>query len=270
MTLILILILSLLIPSAQKADAQPLSIVSSIQSIINRVEDRKGIWTGFKADLDLRFSVGGQGAACSGKMTYHRLEEKILLHCYDEHENLLFSFNTHDRNFELYLPAQKTLFKGDIFDLEDAGDIELHLKPIDLYRALKPMSLLAYQAEIEKNEKDSVTVGVYRTQRNQSQIIRQLQISPQGDVAKEIFFDSNQQPVVQIERNTFKERPVVDTGSKRKVIYPDELMIDVLDKDRHTDMKFKQIKFYTSLAEENWHLEVPEGTSEETIVSDYQ
>ncbi|MCB9799949.1 MAG: hypothetical protein H6757_04240 [Candidatus Omnitrophica bacterium] len=256
-------------PSSPKADAQPLGVFSPIQTIINRVEDRKGIWTGFKADLDLNFSNGSQAAGCSGTMTYHRLEEKILLACYDNNQNLLFSFNTHDRNFELYLPAQNTLFKGDIFDLEDAKDIELHLKPINLYRALKPMSLLAHQAAIEKNEKDSVVVGLYRKQQDQNRIVRELQISPQGDVSKETFFDSHEQPVVQIERNSFKERDVVGTDSKRKVVYPDEVFINTLDEGRQTDLKFKAIKFYTSLAEESWNLNIPTGTSEETIVSNY-
>ena len=110
-----------------------------IENIVKQIEARRASWIAFKAKVMLHFyQEEEEKASCFGRLLYDRLEEKVVLSCVDNRNKLLFTFKTSDRDFELYLPAMKNVYEGNIFSLSDSPEINSHLKPLDLYRALKP------------------------------------------------------------------------------------------------------------------------------------
>ena len=109
----------------------------SLPEIIETVEARRGWWQAFKSDLKLTFSTAQGSATCQGSLKYQRMDEKVLLHCYDPRGHLLLGLQSEDRFFNLYLPRQNLLVSGDVFDLRDSAEIDLHINPLELYRALK-------------------------------------------------------------------------------------------------------------------------------------
>ncbi|MDD5226273.1 MAG: hypothetical protein PHV97_03690, partial [Candidatus Omnitrophica bacterium] len=124
---------------------------SELEGILQKIESRHYRWIAIRADVLLFFAKAGDpNAMCGGELLYQRLDERMFLTCVDARQELMFVFRTLDRRFDLYLPAQNTVYHGSIFDLEDSPDIESHLKARDLYRALKPMAVDPRRAKVER------------------------------------------------------------------------------------------------------------------------
>jgi hypothetical protein len=122
---------------------------AELEGILQKIESRHYRWIAIRADVLLFFAKAGDpNAMCGGELLYQRLDERMLLTCVDARQELIFVFRTFDRRFDLYLPAQNTVYHGSIFDLEDSPDIESHLKARDLYRALKPMAVDPRRARV--------------------------------------------------------------------------------------------------------------------------
>ena len=236
---------------------------SSLPDLIKKMEARRGTWTGMKAALSIQFTADhGKQAACQGTLIYHRLDEKILLQCYREQNRLVFLLKTTDREFELYLPAQRTLYKGNIFTLEDSPAIESHLRAWDLYRAFKPMVIPLENIELQKGA--GSFFGLIQ-KRNQlpSGIARELTISPEGDIVSEIYYDLTGSPSVEIQRSGFQEMGAATAGMS--TAYPRQIRILSYHGNegdfRETIFEFKQAAFLADLSEKDFEVSFPENTT---------
>ena len=184
--------------------------------IVKKIETRRGNWIAMKADLHLYFLEGGHRAACRAELAYQRLEERILLKGYNAKEELLFVFKTNDRNFEIYLPKQRKVYRGDIFTLEDSPDIESTLKPLDLYRALKPMAIPLPQTEIKNLEGGNISLRIMGMRQDKPYLARRILATKEGDVQVEIYYSFEEKPMTIIRRSNFKENFARRIVIKRK------------------------------------------------------
>ncbi|MDD5671666.1 MAG: hypothetical protein PHN49_08510, partial [Candidatus Omnitrophica bacterium] len=228
--------------------------------IIREIENRRGQWIAFKAEVQLNFSRGQQTASCNGEMVYNRLDEKLLLECSDSKKNVVFAFKAIDRDYQLYLPSRKTVFSGNVFELQDSPEIESHLKPLDLYRALKPLVIPAQNASIETVDQNSVTLRVLGENQRFIYLARRILANRQGDIMREIYYSFQGEPVVTIYRNKFQKSKLADYPNRKNIFYPKEVLIENGSSNRKTLLEFEDVKFYSFLAEQNWDLNVPADT----------
>ncbi len=210
--------------------------------VLQQIEVRRGVWMGLSADLTLQFSSGGQSASCQGYLTYDRLKEKVTLDCYDLKKELLFSYKTLDQDFEIYLPAQNKVVRGNIFELQYDPDTRLHLRPLDLYRALKPMLVEDRQARVTDWKENTLKLNVLKESDRETYVARSLLVAKNGDVPEEIFYTPGGKPSIKITRKDFTEIKMKDL--KRKVPYPRITEILSLEENRKTVLIIRDAQFY--------------------------
>jgi len=198
---------------------------------------------------------------CGGELLYQRLDERMFLTCVDSQKNLVFAFRTLDRRFDLYLPAQNTIYYGSIFDMEDSPDIESHLKPRDLYRALKPMAIDMRHTEIERNNAVVISLDVYGKKNDGEYLLRKLYLTPEGDVRGELYFNITGRPVTEIQRFDFQEIPA-RVGSFHSIIFPKKITILSPETKKGSAIFFAKVQAMDSIDPLEFLLRVPEGTKE--------
>ena len=230
---------------------------AQVEEVVRQIEKRQGTWVGFQTDLKIYFQSGDKRkASCQGHLAYDRLEEKLLLQCYNDKKNLLFAFKTEDKNFDLYLPGQKSVYSGSIFDLQDSPDIESHLRALDLYRALKTMALPIAKTRIENKDKKTITLTADSMHYKSAYIARKVQASSKGDVFKDIFYGPDGKPETEISRSQFKE---VKNGDKKN-FFPNQVDIRSCkagtEKCQETSLVFKKSKFVPEIKESELKLPV--------------
>ena len=248
----------LLFSSVATAGSDP----KALEDILQKIESRHYRWVAIRAEVLLFFAVSGNSRAmCGGELLYQRLDERMLLPCVDPQKNLVFVFRTLDRRFDLYLPGQKTIYHGSIFDMEDSPDIESHLKPRDLYRALKPLAFDPDRTEIERNDPVSVTLNVYNQKHGEKSLARKLYLAPEGDVLGEIYYGPEGQPLTQIQRYDFREIPA-DVSSFHSIIFPKKITIISPATKKGSALFFANVKALDSADPLEFILRVPPGTKE--------
>ncbi len=250
-----LLFLTCLVPPPVILKAAPLTDVAPI---IRQIELRRGNWTAMRADLSLVFVTEfGQSASCQARLVYERLDEQLLLHCRNPSGKLLFTFRTQDRFFSLYLVDQNRVYEGDILDLQNNPEIESHLRPLDLYRALKPITMAEGETLVESVGANWVTLQIWRQSATNQYLSRRLFVSPEGDVLKENFYQPDQMPSMTIERSEFYRffSPVRDF--REPVIYPRRILVESAEPSRSVLLLFEEIRFFSLLDQQDWSLGAP-------------
>jgi hypothetical protein len=241
-------------------------------AVIHKIEERRGNWIALKADLELKFENPSQGAeeSCQGKMTYQRLDEKLLLSCIDTDGNLLFQFRSEDRDFEFYLPPLKTVFQGNIFQLEDSPKIQSHLRALDLYRSLKPMTFSEAQSSLKKEKNGNMLVEIRKASGNTN--LRTLLVSEEGDVLEETYWDKQSKPIVTIRRSEFK-----DTKDEKKPFsFPRQILIESNQEtsggkgSKKTTLTFKNVDFLSDIDDASFALHLPKDTKKLVLADDLE
>ncbi len=235
---------------------------SELEGILRKIEARHYRWVAIQADVILFFATtGGSRAMCGGELLYQRLDERILLSCVDSQQELVFVFRTLDRRFDLYLPAQNTVYHGSIFDLEDSPDIESHLKARDLYRALKPMAVDPRRTKLERTNAAVTSLDVYSQKDGKENLVRKLYLTPEGDVRGELFYDPKGRPVTEIQRYGFHKLSG-RTGPLGPVIFPKKITIASPETKKGSALFFTQVKAMDTIDPLEFILRVPYGTKE--------
>lgn len=259
---ILLGLLILLLKDGSPATAETISLPLA-PLVREQIEVRRGIWMGLNAEITLQFADQGKSASCQGHLTYDRLQEKVTLECYNLKKQLLFSYQTLDQDFEVYLPAQNKVIKGDIFELQYDPDTHLQLRPLDLYRALKPMLIEEGQARVTDWKDDSLRLNVFKKKESGdgTYIARSLSITKYGDITEETFFTPAEKPSIKITRKDFTEIKMKDL--KKKIPYPKVTEILSLEEDRKTTLIIREAQFYLHPLE--WPAKVHTGVPTETL-----
>jgi hypothetical protein len=235
---------------------------AELEGILRKIESRHYRWIAIRADVFLFFAKGGDpNAMCDGELLYQRLDECMLLTCVDAQQELIFIFRTFDRRFDLYLPAQNTVYHGSIFDLEDSPDIESHLKARDLYRALKPMAVDVRRAKIERTNSAITSLDVYGRNDHEGALVRKLYLTPEGDVRGELFYNTAGRPVTEIQRYDFLEIRG-RAGSYDSVIFPKKITILSPETKKGSAIFFSQVTALDTVDPLEFILRVPPGTRE--------
>lgn len=233
-----------------------------LETILQRIESRHYRWIAIRADVLLFFAKpGNPNAVCDGQLLYQRLEERMLLSCVDARQELLFVFRTFDRRFDLYLPSQKTVYHGSIFDMEDSPEIESHLKARDLYRALKPTAVDPRRAQVERINSAITSLNVYSRDKNGEIPVRKLYLTPEGDVRGELFYNSKGQPVTEIRRYDF--RKFRDWGgSHHSMLFPKKITVLSSETKKESALFFKRVTALDTLDPLEFILRLPPGIHE--------
>ena len=215
------------------------------------MESRRGTWIGLKADISFEFLFPeGRKAQCKGALAYQRLREKILLKGMNEKGELLFVFKTEDRDFEIFFPGENKSYRGNIFSLQDSPDIESALRPLDLYRALKPMIVQLGSAEIESRNDEGEHLAVRSEERETHPVTRRLSVTKEGDVPQEIYYSADGKPEVTIQRFEFKTiHPAMDPSAT--IVFPTEISLESPERHITVLMTFERLKFLPDLAPED-------------------
>jgi hypothetical protein len=230
-------------------------------TLIRKMSLRQGSWTALNAAVELEFKTfSGNVARCSGTLVYSRLDEKTLLSCQGQNGNLVFALKTYDKDFELYLPSRQTLYRGSVFSLEDTPSIESHLKPLDLYRALKSVPFKPGDV-VSIKEKNGNTEAVIQTQitRGRSKK-RKVEVSAEGDILREAYAGFDGKTALIIKRLDF------ETMDGRSA-FPKKIVIkSVKDLNvRETVLRFRTVSFPASLPDELFGISVPGDVSIEEV-----
>lgn len=237
----------------------------SITGIIGKMESRRGYWTSFHGFLRMNFSTPqGKTADCRAEIYYNRLEEQIILKGFRDNQELLFIFQTDDRDFKLYLPKQKTEYLGTIFDLEDSPDIHSHLKALDLYRALKPWLIREDNTSAEESSKGLTLLKIQGSRGQQ----RQVWINTQGDVLKEEYGANGKLKTI-VERSEFKK---ISPEGKEKFYYPFNITIKNATESgvKQTSLIFESVDFDAENKSKFSEFKVPEGTPAFDVSSEFK
>lgn len=235
---------------------------AELESILQKIESRHYRWIAIRADVLLFFAKEGDpNAMCGGELLYQRLDERMLLTCVDARQQLMFVFRTLDRRFDLYLPAQNTVYHGSIFDLEDSPDIESHLKARDLYRALKPMAMDPRRTKVDRTNSVITSLNVYGQGDNRDKLVRKLYLTPEGDVRGELFYNSKERPVTEIQRYDFRELRG-HVGSYDSVIFPKKITIASSETKKGSAIFFTKVTALDTIDPLAFLLRVPPGTKE--------
>lgn len=178
-----------------------------LAEMVRRVEHQRFSWFGFQSMLTLRFKTEhGQSAECHGNITYLRLEEKIRIDCRNDEGIPVFLFQTQDVNFELFLPKQNKLYKGNIFDLDNNNDFHSHIKPFDIYRALKSMPFEHSELTPGQIDENGVSLYLWKEARDIYYMHRKLRIeASSGNVLEEYFYTVDNEIETSIFRSNFYE-----------------------------------------------------------------
>lgn len=243
------------------ASAQPLGLTEGVYTVVNKIEMQRYNWLGYKADVKLNFTTRyGQTAACHGDLTYYRLEERMLLQCYNSSKNMLFIFKTNDLDFDMFLPKQKTLYRGNIFDLEYTEAVDSHIKPLDLYRGLKPM-LIPYE-KVKPDTQDSVLTSfwVEETHRRQTYWGRRVTANAKGDVLSETYYGPDGKATLQVNRTDFKKVSGKGHISRDPLRFPYRIKIQNLKDQTRVELLFIKIEVLQNPSAGNWKIIVPPGT----------
>ena len=233
---------------------------------ISRIEERKASWIAFRADLVMSFLTReGEIASCGGELFYQKLDERILLKCTNAEGKLLFVFRTEDKFFELYLPARSTAFQGNIFDLDDSLEIESHLKPLDLYRALKPAAFPSAETIMKEWNREEIRIQILGRWEDDPYLAREMVASLQGDVKEETYYSPLEEPTLIIRREGFRKISPKKKGGRNAVIFPEHVNIESPETGEMTSLFFKSIRFSPSFESEAWTFPLPEGTQVVTI-----
>lgn len=233
-----------------------------LEGILRKIESRHYRWIALRADVLLFFAKAGDpNAMCGGELLYQRLDERMFLTCVDARQELMFVFRTLDRRFDLYLPSQKTVYHGSIFDLEDSPDIESHLKARDLYRALKPLAIDPRRTKVERTNSAITSLDVYGRNENEGTIVRKLYLTPEGDVRGELFYDPEGQPVTEIQRYDFREIRG-RAGSYDSVIFPKKITITSPETKKGSAIFFSRVTPLDTADPLDFILRVPPETKE--------
>ena len=249
---------------SETAQIQPPSV--SAEEILHKIETRRGTWTDLKAAVSMEFiTPQKKTAACRADLAYARLEEKILLKGFNAQNKLLFVFKTSDRNFELYLPSSKTLYRGSIFDLEDSPEIHSHLKALDLYRALKPLAVSAGKAAVTKNPGDTAggeLLKVESSRKGKIFLARELTVTKDGEVSKEAYYTPEGKPGTLIERSDFK---TIGDSQKDPAFFPSKITLASPSQAsggdlNQTTLVFDKISFNASLSDADFDFSLPQDT----------
>jgi len=259
---ILLGLLILLLKDGSPATAETISLPLA-PLVREQIEVRRGVWMGLNAEITLQFVDHGQSASCQGDLTYDRLQEKVTLECYNLRRELLFSYQTLDQDFEIYLPAQNKVIKGDIFELQYDPDTRLQLRPLDLYRALKPMLIEEGQARVTDWKEETLKLNIFKKKDSGTgtYIARSLSVTKQGDITEEIFYTPTEKPSIKITRKDFMEIKMKDL--KRKIPYPKVTEILSLEEDRKTTLILRDAQFY--LHPQEWPSKSHVGVPTETL-----
>lgn len=229
--------------------------------ILKEIESSNRSWIAFQSEIEMTFFVNSKPAAsCQGNILYHRLDEKILLKCSSENQKEVFVFQTSDRDFSLYLPGQKSLISGSIFDLEDSPDISSHLKPRDLYRSLKPERIPTERSIRFFLKDDHTSVLRIPSKENPSVIDRELYVKTPGQIEEEFYFDkTNGKKLLTIKRSHYQKQTI--QGTSRKAFLPHQIaMTRNNEENRSTKITLKNVKILTDIPEEEWDIEYPADT----------
>jgi len=233
-----------------------------LDSVLQKMEARNNRWIAIRADVLVFFAgVGNSRALCSGELLYQRLDERMLLSCSDTQKELVFLFRTFDRRFDLYLPAQKTVYHGTIFDMEDSPEIESHLKARDLYRALKPLAVDPRRAKIERTNFAITNLDVYSERGAAGELLRKLYLTPEGDVRGELFYNAEKRPATEIQRYDFREIPG-QVGAFSSIIYPKKITIASSETKKGSAIFFTRVKALDAIDPLEFILRIPPGTQE--------
>lgn len=234
----------------------------ALDVILQKIESRHYRWVAIRAEVLLFLAASENShAMCAGELLYQRLDERMLLPCIDSQKNLVFVFRTLDNRFDLYLPEQNTIYHGSIFDMEDSPDIESHLKPRDLYRALKPLAFDPVRTEIERNDAVRVLLNVYNEKRGKKSLARKLYLAPSGDVLGEVYYGPEGQPLTQIQRYDFREIPA-EVSTYHSIIFPKKITILSPATKKGSALFFANVKALDSVDPLEFILRVPPGTKE--------
>jgi hypothetical protein len=235
---------------------------TELEGILRKIESRHYRWIAIRADVLLFFAkTGNLNAMCGGELLYQRLDERMFLTCVDAQQELTFAFRTLDRRFDLYLPSQNTVYHGSIFDLEDSPDIESHLKARDLYRALKPMAVDSRRTKIERTNSAITSLNVYGRNETKETLERKLYLTPEGDVRGELFYDSKERPVTEIQRYDFRELQG-HVGAYDSFIFPKKITITSPGTKKGSAIFFSRVTALDAIDPLNFLLRVPPGTKE--------
>lgn len=231
---------------------------SPLPGILQKIESRRGLWNGFSGTVDMRFLRGeAPEAACRGDILYDRLNERMVIRCFNEESDLLFAFKTEDREFKLYLPGQNSVYEGNMFDAKYDPAIEMHVSPLDLYRALKPMMIPERSSEIERWGEDEIILKVYGQKYTAPYLARRVHASREGDVFKESYYSPAGDPVTAIYRSAFREFSGKDAWMENRFYYPEKIAIENESNGRATQLFFDDLRFFVDTGSENWELEIP-------------
>jgi hypothetical protein len=234
-----------------------------LETLLNQIEYRHYRWVALRADVVLFFVSPGnvnQGM-CGGELLYHRLDERMLLTCYDAEKNLVFAFRTLDRRFDLYIPSQNTLYHGSIFDLEDSPEVESHLKLIDLYRALKPGMFDPRRTEVSATSDIKISLDVFGGGGGEKYLSRKAYVTPSGDVVGELFFSLEGQTLTEIQRHDFQEINE-RVGSFTSIFFPKKITIVSPSTGKNTAIFFSKVKPLDAIETAQFLLRVRKGTQE--------
>jgi hypothetical protein len=235
---------------------------AELEGILQKIESRHYRWIALRADVLLFFAKAGDpNAMCGGELLYQRLDERMFLTCVDTRQELMFIFRTLDRRFDLYLPSQNTVYHGSIFDLEDSPDIESHLKARDLYRALKPMAVDPRRTKVERTNSAITSLDVYGRDDKAESLVRKLYLTPGGDVRGELFYDSKERPVTEIQRYDFRELRG-QSGSYPSIIFPKKITISSPETKKGSAIFFLKVTALDTIDPLEFILRVPPGTKE--------
>lgn len=249
-----------LIPFSATA-AEPAS-QSELEIILQKIESRYYRWIAIRADIILFFATAGNSRAmCGGELLYNRLDERMFLTCADSQKNLVFAFRTLDRRFDLYLPDQKTVYHGSIFDMEDSPEIESHLKPRDLYRALKPSAADPRHIEIGRNNLVITHLDVYTKKGDREYLSRKLYLTPEGDVRGELYFNAEGRIVTELQRYDFQNFGMSGRNAP-SLIFPKKITLLSPETKKGTAIFFAKVSAVDPVDSLEFLLRVPEGTQE--------
>ena len=237
-----------------------------LEITLQKMQMRRGDWTGLKADVSFEFLIPeGKAAHCRGELAYQRLQEKILLKGMNDAGEILFVFKTSDRDFEIFFPKEEKSYRGNIFELQDSPNIESYLRPLDLYRALKPMIFSPESAEIESQDDEGKHLVVH-SENQAASPLRRLTVTEEGDVPKEIYYSPEGKLEVNIQRFEFKTiHPAMDP--KAAIVFPTEISLESPDRHITVLMTFERLKFLPDLAPEDLDYTPPEGTGTTSLNS---
>ena len=233
-----------------------------LEGILQKIESRHYRWIGIRADVLFFFAgAGNSNAMCGGELLYQRLDERMILVCANTQKELAFVFRAFDRRFDLYLPSQKTVYHGSIFDLEDSPDIESHLKARDLYRALKPMTVDPRRTKVERANSLVTNLDVYSRNGAEGTILRRLYVTPEGDVRGEIYYGENGRSVTEIQRYDFKEFRG-RAGIYDAIIFPKKITIISPETQKGSAVFFSKVTALDTIDPLDFILRIPPGTKE--------